>query len=128
VPRGRRGSGRARAPGAPTKITAAVRNDITGKWGLMLQIAGTAWQSKDPVCGGAFLGQLPAVVPASVDLILLSPDLVQWFAGVGGGFMLWFNLLNALWPVAATVWGHHGPGAGDHGQDAAADAGMAYAA
>jgi hypothetical protein len=43
--------------------------------------------------------------------------------------MLWFNLLAACWPVAATIWGHHGPGAEqDQDQAAGADAGQAYAA
>lgn len=117
---------------SPPRITQAVRNDITGKLGLLLQVGGTAWQARDPVCGGAFLAQLPATVPATVDLILLSPDLVVWFTGVGGGFMLWFNLLAALWPVAGTVWAHHGPGADERRaqdeDDAAAAGRQAYAA
>jgi hypothetical protein len=118
---------RAGRGGTAPKITASVRGDIEGKFGLMLQVAGSAWTARDPVCGGAFTAQLPAIRPAAVNLILMSPDLVAWFTGAGGGFMLWFNLLAACAPVAATVWAHHGPGAAD---DAGAAAGteQAYAA
>ena len=70
-----------------------------------------------------------SIRPAAVDLVLMSPDLVVWFTGVGGGFMLWFNLIAACWPVAGTVWAHHGPGAGrDSEQDPAAAGAEAYAA
>jgi hypothetical protein len=98
------------------KVTAAVRSDVEGKLGIVLHMSGTVWAARDPVCGGAYLAQLPAIRPAMAELILMSPDLVQWFTGVGGGFMLWFQLAAACWPVLATIWAHHGPGAA--GQDA----------
>jgi len=99
--------------GQAKKVTAAVRSDIEGKLGIALHMGGTVWAARDPVCGGAYLAQLPAIRPAMTELIIMSPDLVQWFTGVGGGFMLWFQLAAACWPVLATIWAHHGPGAAE---------------
>jgi len=113
--------------GTPKRVTAAVRADVEGKWGLILEMIGGVWAARDATCGGAFQAQLPAIRPASVELILLSPDLVAWFTGVGGGFMLWFNLLAACWPVGAVIWSHHVAHAGDDDGQAAAPA-AAYAA
>jgi len=89
------------------KATKATRDDIEGKLGLMLEIPGRIWEARDPLCGGAFVAQAPAIRAAALELILLSPDLVAWFTGVGGGFMLWLNLLMACQPVAVMVWAHH---------------------
>jgi hypothetical protein len=97
---------RLRASGQ-TKITAAIRRDIDSKVGIMLELPGRVWEARDPLCGAVFVQQLPSTRSALVDLICQSPDLVAWFTGVGGGFMLYLNLLAALQPVAVTVWAHH---------------------
>jgi hypothetical protein len=73
----------------------------------MLELPGRVWEARDPLCGAVFVQQLPSTRSALVDLICQSPDLVAWFTGVGGGFMLYLNLLAALQPVAVTVWAHH---------------------
>jgi hypothetical protein len=103
-PVGKTGARRGRPPG---RITKAIRDDIEGKLGIMLEIPGRIWQARDPLCGGAFVAQAPAIREAAVDLILMSPDLIEWFTGVGGGFMLWLNLFVACQPVAVTIWAHH---------------------
>jgi len=89
------------------RVTAATRKDIEAKFGLMLEVPGRVWAARDPYCGGTFVAQIPDIRAASVELICQSPDLVAWFTGVGGGFMLWLNLLTALQPVAMTAWAHH---------------------
>lgn len=102
------GRGRSNRRGAkPPKVTAATRTDIAAKLGMMLELTGRVWAVRDPMCGGTFVAQVPPIREASVDLILQSPDLVAWFTGVGGGFMLALNLLVACQPVAVAVWAHH---------------------
>ncbi len=99
--------GKTRAGTAPKRITGAVRADIEGKLGIMLEIPGRVWAVRDPLCGGTFMEQAPAIRSAAVDLIVMSPDLVAWFTGVGGGFMAWFNLAAACWPVLTIIYAHH---------------------
>lgn len=102
-----RGAGRGGKRPAAVRVTAATRKDIEGKLGLMLEIPGRVWQARDPYCGGAFVTSIPDIRPAMLELVCQSPDLVAWFTGVGGGFMLWLNLLTACQPVLYTVWAHH---------------------
>jgi hypothetical protein len=99
-----RGKGKSKTP---PRLTAATRADIEAKFGLMLTIPGTVWRARDPVCGGAFMESEPNIRQAGLELILQSPDLISWFTGVGGGFMLYLNLLTALQPVLFTIWAHH---------------------
>lgn len=96
-----------RPRGAHHKITATVRRDIEAKVGIMLEVPGRVWEARDPVCGAVFVQQLPPTRAALTDLVCQSPDLVAWFTGVGGGFMLYLNLLAALQPVGLAVWAHH---------------------
>lgn len=93
--------------GAPRKITVTVRTDIAAKISLVLEVPGRVWQARDPVCGSAFIEQRPAIADALTEIVCGSPDLVAWFTGSGGQFMLWFNLVMACWPVAMTVTAHH---------------------
>ena len=103
IPKGKQ-RGKAKTP---PRLTAAVRADIEAKFGLMLTIPGTVWRARDPICGGAFMESEPNIRAAGLDLILQSPDLVSWFTGVGGGFMLYLNLLTAIQPVLVVIWAHH---------------------
>jgi hypothetical protein len=98
--------GKGRKAAAP-RVTVATRKDIEAKFGLMVEIPGRIWATRDPYCGGMFLQQAPDISAVAVDLIVQSPDLVAWFTGVGGGFMLWLNLITACQPVLYTVWAHH---------------------
>ena len=99
-PRGGHGSGKIR-------VTATVRRDIEAKLGLMLMVPGRIWASRDPLCGGAFIESEPEIRAAAVELICQSADLIAFFEGAGGGFMLWLNLMVACQPVLMTVWAHH---------------------
>ena len=93
--------------GTPRKVSVTVRSDIAAKISLVLEVPGRVWQARDPVCGTAFIEQRPAIAGALTEIVCGSPDLVAWFTGTGGQFMLWFNLVMACWPVAMTVAAHH---------------------
>jgi hypothetical protein len=124
--RTRRGGGG--RPG-PVRVTANVRKDVEAKLGLMLEIPGRVWAARDPYCGGAFVQSIPEIRPAAAELVCQSPDLVAWFTGTGGGFMLWLNLLTALQPVLYTMWAHHIAHAIEEpGNDQAAPSAAQYAA
>jgi hypothetical protein len=93
--------------GKPPRVTVGVRGDINAKIGLMLEIPGQIWAARDPVCGGTFVQQRPQISSALTDIVCQSSDLVAWFTGPGGSFMLWFNLAVAMWPVATIALAHH---------------------
>jgi hypothetical protein len=95
------------APRKPGRITAGIRNDIDAKISFALEIPGRVWQARDPLCGGTFVQQRPEISAALTEIVCQSPDLVQWFAGGGGQFMLWLNLAAAAWPVATVTMAHH---------------------
>ena len=99
----RGGKTRARLP----RVTQAVRGDIDAKISFALEIPGRVWQARDPVCGGVFVEQRPEIASALTEIVCQSPDLVAWFAGGGGQFMLWLNVMAALWPVVTVVMAHH---------------------
>ena len=94
-------------PRKTTRVTAATRKDIEAKIGLMIEMPGRIWQARDPICGGAFVEAAPNIRGALAELVVQSPDLVAWFTGGGGGFMLWLNLAMACQPVLTAVWAHH---------------------
>ena len=100
-------SGPKSAPKKPTRITAAVRGDIDAKISFALEIPGRIWQARDPVCGTVFVEQRPEISGALTEIVCQSPDLVAWFAGGGGQFMLALNLMATLWPVVTVVMAHH---------------------
>lgn len=89
------------------RITAGVRTDINSKISFAMEIPGRLWMARDPVCGGAFIDQRPDIADALTEIVCGSPDLVAWFTGSGGQFMLWMNLAAACWPVATIVMAHH---------------------
>lgn len=94
-------------PAKASRVTVAVRTDIDAKISLALEIPGRVWQARDPVCGGTFVEQRPAIASALTEIVCQSADLVAWFAGSGGQFMLYLNLTAACWPVATVVMAHH---------------------
>lgn len=99
-----------RGPGRPPKagrITVPVRNDINAKISFALEIPGRVWAARDPACGGMFVQQRGDIADALTEIVCQSPDLVAWFTGTGGAFMLWLNLAAACWPVATVVMAHH---------------------
>jgi hypothetical protein len=98
---------RAKAKAAP-KITASIRDDIAGKIGFGLEIPGRIWQARDPLCGGTFIEQLPAITESLTNWVLRSPQLVTWFTSpAGSGFMLLLDTAAAVGPVASVVMAHH---------------------
>lgn len=95
------------AKGKPPRITATIRGDIDAKISFALEIPGRVWQARDPVCGGTFIAQRPEISSALTEIVCQSADLVAWFTGSGGQFMLWLNLAAACWPVLTVVQAHH---------------------
>lgn len=105
-------------PGVRTQagtVKAAVRRDIVAKLRFALGMPGEIWKIRDPVCGGAFVEQTPAMAEAWADFVIDSPDLLDWFTGPGGGFMKAIKIGTATWPVAEAVVRHHVIGHG-HGE------------
>ena len=94
---------RAKAP----RLTAAVRGDIAAKLDFMLEIPGRVWQARDPLCGGAFVAQRPEISRSLTEIVCRSPQLVEWFTGTGGGFIMFLDLGAALFPVLQAVMAHH---------------------
>jgi len=89
------------------RVSVSIRADINAKVSVPLEVGGTIWAARDPLCGGAFLAQRPAVADALTDIICDSPDLVAWFTGPASRFMLYLNLAGALWPVVEMISAHH---------------------
>lgn len=91
----------------PPRLTASVRTDVDAKVSFALEIPGRVWQARDPVCGGAFVEARPEISAALTEIICNSPDLLAWFMGAGGGYLLYLNLMAALWPVITLWMAHH---------------------
>ena len=98
---------RATTPGRPTRVTAAIRNDVQAKVQILLGVPGSVWQARDPLCGGTFMEGLPQTSAAFTAWICQSPDLLNWFTGPGGNFMLVLDIFAALMPTATVVMAHH---------------------
>ena len=105
--RGWRREARTRGKGKAPKVTAAIRGDIEAKISFALEVPGQVWAARDPVCGGTFVQQRPQVASALTEIVCQSADLVAWFSGSGGMFMLWLNLGAACWPVVTVAMAHH---------------------
>ena len=96
-----------RAPARPGRITASIRGDIDAKIRFALQVPGTIWQARDPLCGGTFIEQIPETAEAFTDIVCDSADLVAFFTGPGGNFMKLLKLGAALMPVVQVTMAHH---------------------
>ena len=106
----------------PVRITAAVRGDITGQLGFLLTAPGSVWAARDPLCGGAFLEQVPAIADALTDWIVESPSLLAIFTGPAGSFAAKaVKTTIALAPVFTTVTAHHVYHSIEYDPDAAAE-------
>ena len=103
----RRGKGKTAEPARKVRVTAGIRADITAKISMPLEISGQIWAARDPLCGGTFLAQRPAIADALADIVCDSADLVAFFTGPGGQFMRYLNLGAALWPVIEITAAHH---------------------
>ena len=105
---GGRGRGREKAPkGKPVRLTAAITKDIAAKVKLMVVMPGKVWEVRDPACGGIWMEQSDDISEALTEIVLDSPDLVNFFTSSAGGFMKWFKLAAAVQPVGVMVWAHH---------------------
>lgn len=98
----RKPPGKARAG----KVTPGIRADIEAKISLALMVPGTIWAARD-YCGGIFVQQVPATAAAFTNIVCNSADLVAWFTGSGGQFMLWLDVAMALYPVGTAMMAHH---------------------
>jgi hypothetical protein len=125
----RKGKGGPKAPRAkPSKVTAGIRNDIDAKISFALEIPARVWEARDPVCGGTFVEQRPEISAALTEIVCQSPDLIAWFAGGGGQFMLYLNLMAAFWPVVTVAMAHHVYHSIEAGEPEAEPDGIRYAA
>lgn len=93
--------------GRPPRVAPATVRDIDAKIRFALQVPGTIWQARDPLCGGTFCEQIPDTAEAFTDIVCDSPDLIAFFTGPGGNFMKVLKLGAALMPVVSVVAAHH---------------------
>jgi hypothetical protein len=114
-------------PRAP-RVTQVTRRDIDAKISLGLTISGSVWAARDPLCGGTFMEQRGEISGALTEIVCQSADLIAWFSGSGGQFMLWLNLAAAVWPVATSVMAHHVYHSMDVGEDGSVEDMARYAA
>jgi hypothetical protein len=88
------------------KVTAGVRRDIEGKLAFALGLSGQMFVMVDPVCGSAFLDNADNVAKKLTPIMCQSPEVVRWFTR-SGTFILWIDLMVALWPVLTVIFAHH---------------------
>jgi hypothetical protein len=94
-------------PAASVRVTAGVRKDVNAKLSILLGVPGSVWQARDPLCGGTFMEELPNISAAFANFVCESPDLLEWFVGSGGRFMLVLDILASLMPIGTVVMAHH---------------------
>ena len=103
----RAASAAAQPRASSVRLTGKVRGDINAKISLVLEVLARGWAARDPLCGGVAVEQRPDIADALTQIVCGSPDLMAWFTGSGGQFMLWLNLAMACGPVAQVVAAHH---------------------
>jgi len=96
-------AGKAKRP----RIPVTIRADINAKVSVPLEVSGTIWAVRDPLCGGMFLQQRPAIAETLTDIICDSPDLVAFFTGPMAGYMRYLKLAADVWPVVEMMMAHH---------------------
>lgn len=90
----------------PTKVTVAKKKEIKDFLILMITMPSATLSMKDPHCAGAFLDNAENIADALVPLICRNPAMLAWFT-TGTGMFDYFILLQALQPVATTIYKHH---------------------
>lgn len=91
---------------AAAKPTKAVQNQVADALTMMITLPAGVLAFRDPICGGAVLGQADEVVAKLVPIVCRNPAMLRWFTE-GAGYMDFFALATALFPIARTVWAHH---------------------
>lgn len=64
-------------------------------------------QAVDPYCGSALASQYENIIDHTLPLILRSKKAVNFFTSKDSDWLLWFGLIQSLWPVATAVFKHH---------------------
>ena len=88
------------------KPTKAVQNQVADALTMMITLPAGVLAFRDPLCGGAVLEQADEVVAKLVPIVCRNPAMLRWFTE-GAGYMDFFALATALFPIARTVWAHH---------------------
>jgi hypothetical protein len=88
-------------------VAVGIRADINAKISICLEVPGQIWAIRDPLCGGTFIQQRPAIADAFTDIVCDSPDLVAMFTGPGNTFVKVLKVGAALWPVVEMIGAHH---------------------
>lgn len=91
---------------AAAKPTRAVQNQVADALTMMITLPAGILAFRDPVCGTAVLDQADEVVAKLVPIVCRNPAMLRWFTE-GAGYMDFFALATALFPIARTVWAHH---------------------
>lgn len=64
-------------------------------------------QAVDPYCGSALASNYENIIDHTLPLILRSKKAVNFFTSKDSDWLLWFGLIQSLWPVATAVFKHH---------------------
>lgn len=90
----------------PAKPTKAVQNQVADALTMMITLPAGVLAFRDPICGGAVLEQADEVVAKLVPIVCRNPAMLRWFTE-GAGYLDFFALATAVFPIARTVWAHH---------------------
>lgn len=88
------------------KPTRAVQNQVADALTMMITLPAGVLAFRDPVCGSAILDQADEVVAKLVPIVCRNPAMLRWFTE-GAGYMDFFALATAVFPIARTIWSHH---------------------
>jgi hypothetical protein len=102
IGKGKKG-GKAKGP----RPTVAVRTDVHAKIRFLLVPSAQIWQARDPICGSVAVQVEPGVSESLTAIVCQSPDLLAWFTGPAGGFMVYFDLFSKLLPLFQVIFAHH---------------------
>lgn len=91
---------------AAAKPTKAVQTQVADALTMMITLPAGVLAFRDPLCGDAVLEQADEVVAKLVPIVCRNPAMLRWFTE-GAGYMDFFALATALFPIARTVWAHH---------------------
>lgn len=91
---------------APAKPTKAVQTQVADALTMMITLPAGVLAFRDPICGSAILDQADEVVAKLVPIVCRNPAMLRWFTE-GAGYLDFFALATALFPIARTIWAHH---------------------